>query len=113
MAETVLVKKLDFAPSFRLRFITRTIYVALTMFIAICIPFFGALLGFFGGFAFAPTTYFLPCIIWLIIYKPKRFSLSWTTNWLCIVAGMLLTILSPIGGMRQIILSAKNYNFFS
>jgi hypothetical protein len=77
------------------------------MFIAITFPFFGGLLGFFGGFAFAPTTYFvsvpipfhfhytavnskpdhdrylvqLPCIMWLSIYKPKRFSLSWCTNW--------------------------------
>jgi hypothetical protein len=31
----------------------------LTMFVAITLPFFGALLGFFGGFAFAPTTYFV------------------------------------------------------
>lgn len=23
----------------------------------------------------------LPCIMWLIIYKPRRFSLSWLTNW--------------------------------
>lgn len=32
---------------------------ALTMFLAISFPFFGGLLGFFGGFAFAPTTYFV------------------------------------------------------
>jgi hypothetical protein len=85
------------------------------MIVGIAVPFFGGLLGFFGGFAFAPTTYFvrkkdffpsstitnynlhkwapakvfvfyslqLPCIMWLIIYKPKRFSLSWITNWVC------------------------------
>ena len=29
------------------------------MFIAISIPFFGSLLGFLGGFALAPTTYFV------------------------------------------------------
>jgi hypothetical protein len=29
------------------------------MFVGITFPFFGALLGFFGGFAFAPTTYFV------------------------------------------------------
>ena len=34
-------------------------FSAFTMFIAITIPFFGGLLGFFGGFAFAPTTYFV------------------------------------------------------
>ncbi|KAM1303752.1 hypothetical protein ACFX2F_021522 [Malus domestica] len=72
MVETFLVKKMNFPPSFTLRFITRTIYVAITMVIGMAIPFFGGLLGFFGGFAFAPTTYFLPCIMWLAIYKPRH-----------------------------------------
>jgi hypothetical protein len=34
-------------------------FAAFTMFIGITFPFFGGLLGFFGGFAFAPTTYFV------------------------------------------------------
>ncbi|KAG2576453.1 hypothetical protein PVAP13_6NG022200 [Panicum virgatum] len=113
MIETVLVKKLGFPPGLTLRLISRTVYVALTMFIAITFPFFGGLLGFFGGFAFAPTTYFLPCIMWLAIYKPKTFSLSWFTNWICIILGVLLMILSPIGGLRQIIMDAKTYKFYS
>ncbi|KAI3666016.1 hypothetical protein L6452_44654 [Arctium lappa] len=113
MIEVVLVKKLNFAPTFTLRFITRTLYVALTMFLGICFPFFGGLLGFFGGFAFAPTTYFLPCVMWLSIYKPKKWSLSWITNWMCIVLGVALMVMSPIGGLRQIIVQAKTYEFFS
>lgn len=104
----------------------------------------------------------LPCVMWLAIYKPKRFSLSWWSNWVCclstftvkrwaqkgfwnclklnpysiflalmymvnygswsscfrfyqvcIVLGVLLMLLSPIGGLRTIILSAKNYEFYS
>uniref|UniRef100_A0A2N9FS21 Amino acid transporter transmembrane domain-containing protein n=1 Tax=Fagus sylvatica TaxID=28930 RepID=A0A2N9FS21_FAGSY len=113
MLETFLVKRLMFRPSFMLRFVTRNLYVAFTMIVGISIPFFGALLGFFGGFAFAPTTYFLPCIMWLRICKPRKFSLSWIINWFCIVVGVLLMVLSPIGGLRSIILSAKNYAFFS
>ncbi|GAV85761.1 Aa_trans domain-containing protein [Cephalotus follicularis] len=113
MVETVLVKKLDFRPSFILRFFVRNAYVAITMFIAITFPFFGGLLSFFGGFAFAPTTYFLPCIMWLAIYKPKKFSLSWWTNWICIVLGFMLMILAPIGGLKQIIDQAKTYEFYS
>jgi len=113
MIETVLVKKLRFPPGLTLRLISRTAYVAFTMFIAITFPFFGGLLGFFGGFAFAPTTYFLPCVMWLAIYKPKRFSLSWFTNWICIILGVILMILSPIGGLRQIIMDAKTYQFYS
>ncbi|XP_042504243.1 lysine histidine transporter 1-like isoform X2 [Macadamia integrifolia] len=113
MMETVLVKKLHFTPCFRLRFFTRTTYVALTMFAGMTFPFFDGLLGFFGGFAFAPTTYFLPCIMWLAIYKPRIFSLSWCTNWICIILGLLLMILAPIGGLRSIIIDAKNYHFYS
>ncbi|KAM1769870.1 hypothetical protein ACFX11_044883 [Malus domestica] len=79
------------------------------MFITITFPFFGGLLGFFGGFAFSPTTYFLPCIMWLAIKKPRKFSLSWIINWVCITLGVMLMILSPIGGLRSIILQASTY----
>uniref|UniRef100_A0A9I9CEY8 Amino acid transporter transmembrane domain-containing protein n=1 Tax=Cucumis melo TaxID=3656 RepID=A0A9I9CEY8_CUCME len=81
MLESFLVKQMKFQPSRCLRFVTRTTYVALTMFIAMTFPFFGGLLSFFGGFAFAPTTYYLPCIMWLAIKKPKRYGLSWFINW--------------------------------
>ncbi|XP_042496600.1 lysine histidine transporter 2-like [Macadamia integrifolia] len=113
MIETFLVKQMNFTPCFRLRFIARTTYVALTMILGMMFPFFGGLLGFFGGFALAPTTYFLPCIMWLCIYKPRKFSLSWFTNWICIILGVLLMILAPIGGLRQLILSVSSYKFFS
>ncbi|CAA2954007.1 lysine histidine transporter 1-like [Olea europaea subsp. europaea] len=113
MIETVLYKKLKFKPSWYIRFVSRNIYVGFTMFVAISFPFFGGLLGFFGGFAFAPTTYFLPCIMWLAIYKPKKFSLSWWTNWICIILGILLMVVAPIGALRQIILQAKHYKFYS
>jgi amino acid permease len=113
MIETVLVKKLNFRPTMMLRFITRNIYVAFTMFLGMTFPFFGGLLSFFGGFAFAPTTYFLPCIMWLSIYKPRRFSLSWCANWVCIILGVCLMIVAPIGGLRTIIIQAKTYKFYS
>ncbi|XP_061354006.1 lysine histidine transporter 1-like isoform X2 [Gastrolobium bilobum] len=113
MIETVMVKKWRFKPTRVLRFVVRTVYVAFTMFMGITFPFFGALLGFFGGLAFAPTTYFLPCIMWLTIYKPRKFSISWITNWICIILGVLLMVLSPIGGLRQIILNAKTYGFYT
>lgn len=113
MIETVLVKKLHFKPSTALRFISRNIYVAFTMFVGITFPFFSGLLSFFGGFAFAPTTYFLPCVMWLAIYKPKKYSLSWIANWICIILGLLLMILAPIGALRNIILEAKTYEFYS
>ncbi|GFP97480.1 lysine histidine transporter 2 [Phtheirospermum japonicum] len=112
MLESFLVKSMNWKPSKWLPFGTRMPYVAGTMFIGMIFPFFGGLLGFFGGFALAPTSYYLPCIIWLIVQKPKRFSTSWCINWTCIVLGVILMILAPIGGMRNIILSAKTYKFY-
>ncbi|XP_058735889.1 lysine histidine transporter-like 2 [Vicia villosa] len=113
MIETFLVKQMKLPPSLILRLLARTGFVAFTMIVGICIPFFGSLLGFLGGFAFAPTSYFIPCIIWLKIFKPKRFGLSWIVNWVCIVLGVLLMILAPIGSLRQIIIQFKHYKFFS
>ncbi|XP_009604772.1 lysine histidine transporter 1-like [Nicotiana tomentosiformis] len=112
MIETYAVKSMRLKPSTILRFSVRTTYVALTLFVGLTIPFFGGLMGFFGGFALAPTSYYLPCIIWLIIVKPKRFGFSWFINWFCIIVGILLTVLSPIGGMWTLIKQAKNYRFY-
>nr|GLL34887.1 putative amino acid transporter, transmembrane domain-containing protein [Ipomoea trifida] len=108
-----LVKSRNFKPTLLLRICSRTIYVALTCFLGCTFPFFGGLLGFFGGFAFAPTTYFLPCIIWLKVKKPKVLSLTWFINVICIVTGVALMVLAPIGALRQIILQAKDYKFYS
>lgn len=113
MMETLLVKSFHIPPGYVLRLVVRSAYVAFTCFVAVSIPFFGALLGFFGGFAFAPTTYFLPCIMWLAVYKPKTFSLSWIANWVCIILGVMLMIVSSIGGFRDILVSASKYKFFS
>lgn len=112
MVETFCVKSLKYKPTLTLRVVTRFTFVALTLFVGISVPFFGGLLGFFGGFAFAPTTYYIPCIMWLIIKKPKKFGLSWWLNWLFIVIGIILTIVAPIGGLWSIIKSAKTYHFY-
>ena len=38
---------------------TKFNFAAITLFIGVTFPFFGDLLGFFGGFGFAPTSYFV------------------------------------------------------
>ncbi|KFK37637.1 hypothetical protein AALP_AA3G009100 [Arabis alpina] len=103
MAESVMIKKWHFRPTKVLRYSIRWTFVAATMSIAVALPYFSALLSFFGGFVFAPTTYFIPCIMWLILKKPKRFSASWCTNWSCIIVGIVLMIIAPIGGLAKLI----------
>ncbi|CAN7087653.1 unnamed protein product [Brassica oleracea var. botrytis] len=111
--ESYLVKTLKFTPSVMLRLVARSTYVAIVCLIAICIPFFGGLLGFFGGLVFSSTSYFIPCIIWLVMKRPKLFSFHWFASWFAITIGVLIAIFAPIGGMRHIILSAKSYQLFS
>ncbi|XP_070048621.1 lysine histidine transporter-like 5 isoform X2 [Nicotiana tomentosiformis] len=113
MIECYLVKKRRFTPGRPLRLIARSIYVVVTMFVGMCFPFFGGLLGFFGGLAFSSTSFFLPCIMWLVSQKPKRWSFHWIASWLAIIIGVSITVLAPIGGARTIIISAKNYIFFN
>ncbi|GLJ48310.1 hypothetical protein SUGI_1019690 [Cryptomeria japonica] len=110
--ENVLVNNFRLPPGFWLRLIARSIYVALTCFIGITFPFFGDLLGFFGGLAYAPTTYFLPCIMWHIVRKPKRFSLHWLVNGFCIIFGVVLSVTATVGSFRSIIIDAYTYDFY-
>ncbi|XP_044502025.1 lysine histidine transporter 1-like isoform X2 [Mangifera indica] len=113
MLEALFVKKLNFRTSTPLRFIVRNIYVAFTTFVAITFPFFGGLLGFFGGLAFVPTTYILPCMMWLAVKKPQKYSLSWWTNRVCIALGICMRIILAIGGFKSIIVKATDHRFYS
>lgn len=113
MLEKLMVKRWKFPPGFILRLITRSAYVAFTLFIGVTFPFFGDLLGFFGGFGFAPTSYFLPSIMWLVIKKPKRFSTKWLVNWASIFIGVFIMLASTIGGLRNIIADSSTYRFYT
>ncbi|KAG0588793.1 hypothetical protein KC19_2G269400 [Ceratodon purpureus] len=112
MLESTLVGRLKFKPTTLLRLVTRSLYVGFTMFIAMTFPFFAALLGFFGGFAFSPTTYFLPSIMWLMIYRPEKMSRSWIINWAVIWFGVVLMLLSTIGGFRSLLVETDGFHFY-
>ncbi|XP_051144706.1 lysine histidine transporter-like 6 [Andrographis paniculata] len=111
--ERSVVKRWSIPPGLMLRLLVRSSYVAFTLFVGVTFPFFGDLLGFFGGFGFAPTSYFLPSVIWLRIMKPKRFSRSWIINWLCIFIGVFIMVASTIGGLRNIVADSSTYQFYS
>ncbi|KAL3510849.1 hypothetical protein ACH5RR_030250 [Cinchona calisaya] len=113
LIERSVVKRSNFAPGLMLRLIVRSAYVAFTLFVGVTFPFFGDLLGFFGGFGFAPTSYFLPSIIWLKLMKPRRFSLSWFINWICIFIGVFIMVASTVGGLRNIIADSSTYKFYT
>ncbi|GFP90712.1 lysine histidine transporter-like 6 [Phtheirospermum japonicum] len=57
--ERTTTKRLSISNGLVLRLIVRSAYVAFTLLVGVTFPFFGDLLGFFGGFGFAPTSYFV------------------------------------------------------
>ncbi|KAK4492088.1 hypothetical protein RD792_002885 [Penstemon davidsonii] len=111
--ESVLVQKFNFTPGRQLRLVARSVYVAMTGAVGIAVPFFGGLLGFFGGLSFATTSYLIPCIIWLVTHKPKKWSFHWIACWISIFIGIVITSLAPIGGARNIVTQWTNYTMFS
>ncbi|KAL4358663.1 hypothetical protein AHAS_Ahas09G0309200 [Arachis hypogaea] len=103
LIEKVISKRLNIPEGLTLRLVARSAYVACTLFIGVTFPCFGDLLGFFGGFGIGPTSYFLPSIMWLIIKKPKRFSINWFINWASIFIGVCIMLASIVAGLRNII----------
>lgn len=95
------------------RLIYRSLYVCLTTFIAVTIPFFGSLMGFIGALGTGPTTFWLPSVIWLVLKKPSFGNINFWASWTCIVLGVMVTVLGSIGGMRGIIVSADSYKFYT
>ena len=59
-----------------------------------------------------PTTFWLPSVIWLILKKPGMGDWNFWASWICIVLGVLVTILGAVGGMRGIIVDASGYKFY-
>ena len=94
------------------RLIMRSFYVVFTCFIAVTLPFFGDLMGFFGAIGFAPTTFWLPSLIWLVVQKPPKTSLSFWFNTCNIVLCVTVMFLAAIGSMYQIVLNASGYEFY-
>lgn len=99
-------------PPWAYRFIYRGLYVVLTAFIAILLPFFGDLLGFIGAVGFGPTTFTYPPVMWLLVKRPSWKSWHFWASWVCAIYGVIVTILGAVGGMRGIIVSASTYKVF-
>ncbi|WJX14020.1 hypothetical protein P8452_04336 [Trifolium repens] len=113
LIEGMLMRRLNIPPGVALRLVARSAYVAFTLIFGVTFPFFGDLLGFFGGFGFAPTSYFLPSIMWLIIKKPRKYSINWFINWASIYIGVCIMLASTIGGLRNIIADSSTYSFYT
>lgn len=74
--------------------------------------FFAGLMGFIGALGTGPTTFWLPSVIWLTVNKPKVNNWHFWASCICIVLGVIVTILGSIGGLRGIINSASTFKVY-
>ena len=70
------------------------------------------LLGFFGAFGFAPMTFWMPSVIWLVVMKPSKKSLDYWLNIINIIVFVIIMFLAAIGSIYSIIQDSKTYKFY-
>ena len=70
------------------------------------------LMGFFGAIGFAPTTFWLPSLIWLVVKKPPKLSLSFAINVFNIILCVTVMFVAATGSMYWIVINASGYKFY-
>ena len=70
------------------------------------------LLGFFGAFGFAPMTFWMPSVIWLVVMKPKKNSFDYWINIINIIVFVAIMFLAAIGSIYSIVQDASGYKFY-
>lgn len=103
MADGVALKWRILPSSLPWRLCLRTLFVLGICALACAIPFFGIVLGFLGAISITPTTFMMPCALWLKLKSPTlkdwRFYFCWAT---LAVMGTIM-VLGAVGAVRDFI----------
>ncbi|KAG6388338.1 hypothetical protein SASPL_149763 [Salvia splendens] len=94
-----------------LRASIRVFFGCLTLFISVALPFLKNLAGLIGGIAL-PVTLAYPCLMWIRIKNPQRYSSMWWLNWTLGSLGMILSILLVFGAIWTIATLGIRVHFF-
>lgn len=94
-----------------LRLLVRTLFVFVTTFIAVLIPFFGDLMGLIASIGLMPVTFILPPLLWISSRKPT--GIEFWVNAVIAAGSVALAIVAFIGSLRNIIHDASEYDAFT
>ncbi|XP_042485778.1 lysine histidine transporter-like 8 [Macadamia integrifolia] len=89
----------------------RAFFGCLAFFAAVALPVLTSLAGLLGGIAL-PITLAYPCFMWIIMKKPKRYTIMWIINWGLGILGMALSLLVIAGAVWSIVDKGIQANFF-
>ncbi|CAA2964940.1 lysine histidine transporter-like 8 [Olea europaea subsp. europaea] len=93
------------------RTLLRVFFGCLALFIAVAFPFLPSLAGLIGGIAL-PVTLAYPCLMWITIKKPEKYSAMWYLNWSLGSLGMILSFLLVFGAIWTIVTQGIEVHFF-
>lgn len=89
----------------------RLFFGCLTFFISVALPFLKDLAGLLGGIAL-PVTLAYPCLMWIMIKKPHKFSSMWWLNWSLGILGMVMSVSLVFGAIWTIATHGLEVHFF-
>lgn len=89
----------------------RIFFGCLAFFISVAFPFLPSLAGLIGGIAL-PITLAYPCLMWILIKKPSRYSAMWLINGGLGIFGLILSILVVTGAIWNIVTIGIEVHFF-
>jgi hypothetical protein len=110
-------------PNAWFRLVTRSALVVAIGFVACAVPFFSAILGILGALSVTPTTFMMPCILWLHLGPGGRGRGWWKTSyalrdwtWWAAVVGVTLSagvmLLGTIGAVDMFVKGIHTYGSF-
>ncbi|KAG8378046.1 hypothetical protein BUALT_Bualt08G0097400 [Buddleja alternifolia] len=94
-----------------LRTAIRVFFGCLAFFISVALPVLKSLAGLIGGIAL-PVTLAYPCLMWIMIKKPRTYSSMWWLNWALGCLGMILSVLLVFGAIWIIATHGVGGHFF-
>ena len=86
------------------RVIVRSSLVLLITFLAAAIPFFEVVLGFLGAISVTPTTFIMPCLLWLKLKKPRPASWEFWFCWATVPIMTAIMVIGATGAVRDFII---------
>lgn len=94
-----------------LRLVVRSLFVFVTTFIAVLVPFFGDLMGLIASIGLMPVTFILPPLLWISSRKPT--GIEFWVNAGIALGSIVLAVVAFVGSARNIVHDASEYDAFT
>ena len=89
----------------------RVLFGGISLLIGVAFPFLSDMASLIGGLAL-PVALVYPCFMWVIIKKPKKWSLRWSMNMILGLTGIVLSVLLVVAAVWSIVIKGIKFRFF-